>query len=143
MGLRTYNDYRLKRMGQELYSSCPKFYQKNIFKVDNRQLDKKINSISFDKFLASKVIMFQNVWIEEAAYNKAVHLNKILYTEAPLVFGKTYSTEFQVFMVVIRPYLGKRDNKFFITHPDVREGKTTSLFFKEIKDFLKYNKNKE
>lgn len=34
---------RLKRMGQELYSSCPKFYQKNIFKVDNRQLIKISN----------------------------------------------------------------------------------------------------
>ncbi|QHW37052.1 serine/threonine protein kinase [Staphylococcus ursi] len=38
MGLRTYIDYRLKNIGQELYSFCPIFYNQRFYDENNGQL---------------------------------------------------------------------------------------------------------
>ncbi|QHW37055.1 hypothetical protein GZH82_06815 [Staphylococcus ursi] len=105
-------------------------------------LIKRIYHSNCDKFLVSTVIRFNNIQIEEAVYSQAIHFNKVLYKKAPLVYGKVYSKKFNIFMVIIRPYLGKIDNKFFRNHPDVKEGKITNLSFKNVKTLLKYDKNR-
>ncbi|WP_301420323.1 hypothetical protein [Mammaliicoccus lentus] len=107
------------------------------------ELIKKIDCARCDKFLISTVIHFTDVKIEEFQYNEAIYFNKLFYKKAPVVYGKIYSKEFKIFLVVIRPYLGDKDQKFFKNHPKIKEGKITNLSFKKIDDILKYDEIKK
>lgn len=54
-----------------------------------------------------------------------------------------FSNEFQIYMVIIRPYLGLKDEKFFKKSPDTKESKLTNLHLDSVDDLLMHDKLKE
>lgn len=115
-----------------------------IFKIISEQSDiilKCMLKEKINKVYVSTIINLKNIRIKEFEYNRSLYYNKLIYKKAPLVYGKVYAKKVDIYIIVIRPYLGEKDDKFFIKYPSLKYGKLEcfDLNGNNIEELLKYD----